>query len=188
VALARVAEAGPKSWTAEPATGRRERHPPGQDRLAALRLQIPLRALRAREGINDQSPGGGRAADGPAGLRVFGSSSTISQDSYARNRHVGDAVILEGGDTVRFARWSAFEGVNFPTRAGKHCMNGALPRRTLSPMSQEGIACSSVMRWPRLTPESRVHRVPGLFYTQTSRRSSTPPAGAPRSFWRIGSL
>jgi hypothetical protein len=73
----------------------------------------------ARAGINDQSPGGGRAADGPAGLRVFGSSSTISQDSYARNRHVGDAVILEGGDTVRFARWSAFEGVNFPTRAGK---------------------------------------------------------------------
>jgi hypothetical protein len=44
--------------------------------------------------------------------------------------------IVEGGDTVRFARWSAFEGVNLPTRAGKHCMNGADPghlsRRALS--------------------------------------------------------
>jgi hypothetical protein len=36
--------------------------------------------------------------------------------------------VLEGQrDTIRFARWSAFEGFNLPTRAGKDFVNGAGP-------------------------------------------------------------
>ena len=36
--------------------------------------------------------------------------------------------VLEGHrDTIRFARWSAFEGFNLPTRAGKDFVNGAGP-------------------------------------------------------------
>jgi hypothetical protein len=40
--------------------------------LTALTAVTDAPYARAREGINDQSPGGGRAADGPHGLRVFG--------------------------------------------------------------------------------------------------------------------
>jgi hypothetical protein len=39
--------------------------------------------------------------------------------------------VLEGKrDTIRFARWSAFECFDLPTRAGKDCANGAGPGST----------------------------------------------------------